>query len=320
MPIKLRDYQEEALFAVDQSPDQRIYNPYIELPTGSGKTIIFGEGARRRGCRTLIFAHTDELIQQAYDKLHTVWPEAEIGIVKADRNEVDAEVIIGSVQTLSRPARLRELKKDFGFIVTDEVHHSAAPSYLRIYDYFELPRKETLSLGVTATPFRGDRKPLEAFSGPVYRKLIKEMIEAGWLCDLRGIAVDTSIDLDEVRMFGEDFLESDLSRVVNSPNRNELIVEAYLKYARDRKLTLCFTVDVQHALDLAETFREAGISAEAIHGKMGVEERRKILERFHNQETKVITNCQVLTEGYDEPGIDCIILGRPTMSILLHYQ
>ncbi|MBA7492639.1 UvrABC system protein B [subsurface metagenome] len=325
MKLQLRDYQTECLNAISEASKAKISKPLVSLPTGTGKTIIFAYIIReisRRGGRSLVLVHRDELLNQAEDKLLTIWPEAEVGIVKAARNELDAPVTIASVQTASRQSRLKQLcDSGFDFIVTDEAHHAVAASYQRIYDrLLNGNGSGQLHLGVTATPNRGDRRGLlEVYEKVVYHRSLLEMIRAGWLCDLRCVQITTDISLDSVKTRQGDFAQGELGAVVNTENRNELIVQAYHEHAAGR-MALCFTVDVQHAHDLADAFQEEGVNAVALSGKTPIDERRRTLRQFHNREMDVICNCQVLTEGYDEPAVDSIILARPTKSSALYTQ
>lgn len=314
----LRDYQKNCIDAINQADGNGTRKQLVALPTGTGKTIIFSELIKQRGGRSLILAHRDELCRQANDKLTTVFPSAknDIGWVKAKRNEVDKAIIIGSVQTL-RESRLRQLPS-FDTIITDEAHHAVADSYLRIYD--ALVTDNNLHCGFTATPNRRDRKGLgEVFDEVVYEKQINDMIEAGWLCKLRGERITTDISIDHVHTLAGDFNRGELTSVINTQNRNNLIVEAWQEHASERK-TLAFTVDIKHAIDLAECFREAGVTAEAISGKNTQSERHELEHQFHTGDIQVLCNCYLLTEGYDEPAIDCILLARPTKSQSLHIQ
>lgn len=325
--IKLRDYQLECLDKIDSERKRGITKQLVHLPTGVGKTFIAAELVRRTDGRSLFLAHRDELIRQAEDKLSMVCPELSTGIVKAKENELDRQVTIASVQTLSRASRLKDLKgKDFRTIVIDEAHHSVAPTYQSVLEgVWDRNDRDQILLGITATPNRMDDRGLgKCYQKIVYRKTIQEMIGAGWLCDLRCISIKTNISLKGVksRRSGsgvKDFAINDLADVVNTKNRNDLIVESYLKHAKDR-LALCFTVNVKHAEDLAEVFRSNGISSIAISGDTPIEERRDILKRFHDREISVLCNCMLLTEGYDEAAVDCIILARPTQSQPLYIQ
>ncbi len=319
--LQLRDYQTECLRAVIKAAKNGVRRSLVSLPTGSGKTIIFAYLIKQIKGRSLVLVHRDELLTQAEDKLLTIWPDAHVGVVKGERNELDAQVIIASVQTISREKRLAELSDiPFSFLVTDEAHHAVAASYKRIYESVLQDGGKQVHLGVTATPRRADRIGLkEVYQKIVYQKSLLDMIRAGWLCDLRCVQIKTDISLDGVHTRRGDLAAGELASVINTENRNELIVQAYKEHAPGR-LALCFTVDVQHAQDLAAAFQEAGINAVALSGKTPLQERRSVLRQFHSREIEVICNCQLLTEGYDEPAIDCILLARPTKSTVLYTQ
>jgi superfamily II DNA or RNA helicase len=132
--IKLRDYQEEAIEAVNDSDMDGIKRPLVALPTGTGKTVIFANLIDQRPGRSLVLAHRDELIRQAVDKLLLVNPDFDIGVVKASENETGADVVVASVQTLARSNRLRQVFSNFNTVVVDEAHHGVADSYQRILE------------------------------------------------------------------------------------------------------------------------------------------------------------------------------------------
>jgi superfamily II DNA or RNA helicase len=325
--IELRPYQRECLEAIETAEWKGTKRQLVALPTGCGKTIIFSTLARERNGRTLILAHRDELIEQAVDKLMMVWENANVGVVKAERNEVDKQVVVGSVQTVSRENRLEQLPTDFDFIITDEAHHSAATTYRRIYEYLELVGEdeddygasEALHLGVTATPNRTDKIGLQPlFQEIVYQKRILDMIP-DYLCDLRCVRVLTHINVDGVSTWAGDLKAEQLSELLNTENCNELIVEAWKEHALGR-LTLCFTTDIAHARDLCAAFQDAGVKAAWVSGETPILERRDILAKFAQREIEVLCNCLVLCEGYDHPAIDCIVIVRPTKSALLYTQ
>jgi len=324
--IELRPYQYECIEAIETAEKTGTNRQLVVLPTGTGKTIVFTTVAKKRNGRTLILAHRDELIEQAVDKLTMVWDDAKVGVVKAERNEIDKQVVVGSVQTVSRDNRLEQLPTDFDFIVTDEAHHSAAATYQRIYKYLgvyasdgEERRADTLHLGVTATPQRTDKIGLsDIFDKIVFHRSIRDFIR-DYLCDLRCVQIMTYINIDGVETLAGDLRTEQLSALLNTANCNELIVAAWKEHALGR-LTLCFTTDVAHARDLCAVFQESGIAADWVCGETPIDERRDILARFAQREIEVLTNCAVLTEGYDCPAIDCIILARPTKSTLLYTQ
>jgi len=321
--IELRPYQRECIEAIETAKTNR---QLVALPTGTGKTIIFTTVAKNRNGRTLILAHRDELIQQAVDKLEMVWDGVNVGVVKAERNEVNKQVIVGSVQTVSRENRLEQLPNDFDLIVSDECHHSRAATYCRIYKYLgvmaedgEELQTDTLHLGVTATPERTDRLGLsDIFDKIVFHRNIQDFIP-DYLCDLRCIQVATHVNIDGVDTWAGDLDPRGLSKLLNTANCNELIVEAWKEHALGR-LTLVFTTDVAHAEDLCKAFQAADIKAAWVCGETPLDERRDILAKFAQRKIEVLTNCAVLCEGYDNPALDCIILARPTQSRLLYTQ
>ena len=316
-----RPYQYEAVAALLAATARGVQRPLLVLPTGTGKTIVFALLVQRRGGRSLILAHRDELIQQAVDKLCLVDPTLELGVVQAARDEHTAPTVVASVQTLSRRTRLARLVPDFQTIVIDEAHHAPAPTYRRILDYCRAWRADgPLVVGVTATPERGDRQSLrDVFDRIVYQKTLLEMMQAGYLVDLRALQVLLQADFDALRTQQGDFVEAELESLLLAANAPAQVLAAFQAHAADRK-ALLFTPTVALAYAMAATFRTAGISAEALDGTTPLATRRAILQRLHTGETRVVANCAVLTEGFDEPSVDCIIVARPTQSALLYQQ
>src|SRR3989441_5368638 len=316
-----RPYQHEAVAAVLAAALRGVQRPLLVLPTGTGTTIVFALLVQRRGGRALILAHRDELIQQAVDKLHLVDPTLPLGVVQAERDELTAPTVVASVQTLSRRPRLTWLVPDFHTIVIDEAHHAPAPSYRRILEYCRAWRPDgPLVVGVTATPARGDRQSLrQVFDGIVYQKTLVEMMQAGYLVDLRAIQVLLQADFDALRTRHGDFVEAELATLLLEANAPAQGLAAFQAHAADRK-ALLFTPTVALAYAMAATFRAAGIPAEALDGTTPVPTRRAILQRLHSGTTRAVANCAVLTEGFDEPSIDCIIVARPTQSLPLYQQ
>lgn len=178
-----------------------------------------------------------------------------------------------------------------------------------------------LLVGVTATPDRADGKGLgRIYQEVVYSLSMIELMARGRLARLRGLRIDTGDSLDAVATRAGEFAQDQLEQAVNTPSRNDLVVRTWLEYARDRTRTVAFTVDVRHAHDLAAAFGAAGIAARAVSGATPADERRATLAAFHAGDIPVLTNCNVLTEGWDEPATDCILMTRPTKSRALYTQ
>src|SRR5712671_6334986 len=316
-----RPYQYEAVAALLAATARGLHRPLLVLPTGTGKTIVFALLVQRRRGRSLILAHRDELIQQAVDKLHLVDPTLALGVVQATRDEHTAPTVVASVQTLSRRPRLARLVPDFQTIVIDEAHHAPAPTYRRILEYCRAWHPDgPLVVGVTATPERGDRHSLrEVFEHIVYQKTLLEMMQAGYLVDLRALQVLLQANFDALRTPHGDFVDAELETLLLAANAPAQVLAAFQAHAADRK-ALLFTPTVALAYAMAATFRTAGIPAEALDGTTPLPTRRAILQRLHSGATRVVANCAVLTEGFDEPSVDCIIIARPTQSAPLYQQ
>jgi superfamily II DNA or RNA helicase len=314
--ITLRPYQSEALDAVWEAERQHLRRVLISLPTGAGKTVIFAMLIHQRPGRALVLVHRDELITQAVEKLAFVNPLMDIGVVKAERNGLEHEVVVASIQTLSRRRRLEQLGTDFQTVIVDEAHHSTAYTYELVLEY--LACFETygpLLLGVTATPERGDRSPLgRIFEEIVYQKTILEMIPT-YLSDLRAIEVQlVKADFNSLHIRNGDFRDDEVEEMMFNADAPQEVAAAYGKYAIGRK-TLIFSPSVALAHAMVDAFRAVGIrSIEAIDGTMPLDKRRDMLKRFHTGQTQIISNCFVLTEGFDEPSVDCIVIARPTRS------
>lgn len=318
--IALRPYQEEAIAAVEACDKQ---SQMVVLPTGTGKTVVFSEIVRRRtGDRgALILAHRDELLQQAADKLQTVAPELamSVGFVQASRNDTHAPVVIGSVQTLARRARLEQLPREFAVVIVDEAHHAAADSYKRILAHVS---PSPLILGFTATPERHDKKSKldDVFDEIVYAKSIEEMIRSGYLCNLRALRLEVDeLDLSEVRKSAGDFVAEDLGRAMDEADAVDDIVAGYMQHAEGRK-TIAFLPTVALSKETAESFRAAGVAAGHVDGETPREERRETLRQLKRGELDIVCNVGVLTEGFDEPSIECVIVGAPTKSRVRYAQ
>ena len=326
--ILLRDYQRECLMAIYNRYKAGVRRQLVCLPTGTGKTVIFARFPSffRMKKRMLVLAHRAELLNQARDKLLAANPDLKVEIEQAERSaSEDCDVIVASVPTLGRRGsrRLAGIDPDqFSIVVIDEAHHATAETYKRIVDYLGLKKSDTqkLLVGFTATPKRSDGIGLdEIFDEISFSRSIPEMMQAGYLAPVAGYRVETDVDLAGVKTSMGDFVVGDLSDAVNIESRNALVVKAFRELVPDRR-TIVFGVDVAHARALAEAFLHYGVKAAPVTGETPPAERSQTLADFSSGEIQVVTNCMVLTEGYDEPGVDGIILARPTKSTLLYTQ
>lgn len=326
--MKLRPYQAECLKRIQARYQDGARRVLVSLPTGTGKTIVFAAMPTffKMKKRMLVLAHRHELLEQAASKFEAVAPGLSVGIEQGNRSApTDARIVLASVPTVGREASSRLLRLDpeqFYLIVVDEAHHAVAATYRRVFDHFGIFAADTkrLLVGFTATPRRGDKLTLaEVFEEIAYARSLPEMVRDGFLCPVRGWRVHTAIDIGGVRVQRGDFVESDLSRAVDVPERNRLVVDSYERLAPGRR-AIVFCVNVAHVHALTAAFSEHGIAAAAVWGAMPPETRRETLRRFSDGEISVLTNCNVLTEGFDEPRVDCVLMARPTRSQLLYAQ
>jgi superfamily II DNA or RNA helicase len=334
--LGLRPYQRRALDAIDAAEREGLRRPLLVYPTGTGKTVIFSHAARERADRgrTLFLVHREELAEQTRDKLAIIAPEIQTGIVKAERNEIDAQGVIASVQTVSRDKRLAELiesgrRSPFGTIVVDEAHHAPAPTWTKVLRGMgSFSEFGPLTVGFTATPERDNGKTLGVWERVVSYMSIREAIygdrrkgeEGGYLVPiLPAVVVETKMDMGKVRKTGGDYSDGDLGTALEDAGAIEQIADAYKEHAADRK-GVAFTPTVATAHHLAEELVKRGIPAEAVDGGTDPELRRAILRRLKTGQTQVVVNCAVLTEGFDEPTISCVVVARPTKFHGLYVQ
>lgn len=321
MTFALRDYQQDALDAISKALARGVRRQLIVSPTGSGKTVIFAHIPQKIPGRMLLLAHREELLTQAADKIAKVNPTLSIDIEQASQYaSLDADVVLASVATLGRKnsSRLQRFPSDhFTSVVVDEAHHSAAATYVRVLEHFADVR---LRLGVTATPQRGDNITLShIFDEVVYYKTMMDLIKSGYLCDLVGYRVTTATDISKVATRAGDYVDSQLSQVVNHPSRNKLAVDSYKQYL-DNERAVVFCVDVAHAEAMTAAFKKAGIASTMVVGTTDKDERRRVFADFHDGTIKVLCGVGVFVEGFDEPALKGVIMARPTRSQLFYTQ
>lgn len=320
--ITLRPYQKECIDSIQQMLSKGTNRVLCSLATGAGKTIIFANLIKELGKRALILVHTHELQKQAEEKIKMILPKACIGFVNAECKEFDQEIVIATIQAAQQPYNLAALEQQlFSVLIFDECHHAVTPGASDLLKKLDFgPKTDKKLIGFTATAFRADGKGLgEAFDAIAYEKTTKELIAEGWLVRPQGFKVATNLDLSRVKKENGDLQAASLSTVMNTPVMNGLVVDAYVNNAAGLK-AICFAVNVQHAHDLAQTFNNRGIAAAVVHGKMPTIERENILRDYKEGDLKILTNCAVLTEGFDAPETSCIIMARPTQSLGLYQQ
>jgi ATP-dependent helicase IRC3 len=314
--------------AIDKHYDLGIRQQAIVSATGTGKTYVFSgipqRMAKKLPGRMVVLAHRDELLEQAIEAIEAANPtlsiSKEMGTEYANEH---SDVVVASVATLGRKGstRIGRFPWDkFDKCITDEAHHATADSYIRIYEHGDFLRHDTpkLHVGFTATPQRADGEALaKVFRKIVYNYPLRQAVEEGYLVDPKGIRVKTQTSLEHVKSSGGDFALGSLADAINTPERNQLVVKAWLDYGENRR-TIAFAANIAHAIHLAAMFDYYGIKAEAIWSDDP--ERKSKIERHQAGEYLVLINCGILTEGYDDPPVSCILLARPTKSGVLYSQ
>ncbi|NLD74293.1 MAG: DEAD/DEAH box helicase, partial [Chloroflexi bacterium] len=274
--------------------------------------------------RGLILAHRKELVEQPLERLGQYWPEwvERAGIVMAERDECDRDLVVATVQTLMSRRRLRRLiaHGPIQWLITDECHHSIAEGYGRVYEALHAANPEMRHLGVTATPIRADGSGLVAvYDAEAFHYGIREMVRMGYLVPPRWLAIATGISLQGVKKLAGDYSAKSLANVYETQNCFELVVASHLKYAPGRQ-AIAFTPTVEGAYRLAERFTAAGVPAAAADGTTAKRDRADILAGFRAGRTQVLVNVGLYTEGLDVPEVSCIHMVRPTKSDGLYVQ
>lgn len=315
--ISMRPYQEAAKKAIHTEWDQGRLRTLLVLPTGTGKTIVFSgiaEDQVRAGDRVLILAHRGELLDQAADKLKNS-TGLRCAVEKAEQSCLDSwyRVVVGSVQSLQRPKRLDQFPKDyFGTIIIDEAHHSITDGYQRILEHFS----DAKVLGVTATPDRGDMRNLgEVFDSLAYEYKLTQAIKDGYLCKIVAQTIPLRLDISQVGMSAGDFAVGGLGTALDP--YLEQIAEEMEKVCTNRK-TVVFLPLIKTSQKFRDILNAHGFRAAEVNGQS--DDRAQILEDFAAGKYNVLCNSMLLTEGWDCPSVDCIVVLRPTKVRSLYSQ
>ena len=315
--ITLRTYQQEAHDAIFSEWDSGNSKTLLVLPTGCGKTIVFAKVAEdcvRGGDRVLVLAHRGELLDQAADKILTAC-RLGCAVEKAEQSCLGSwfRIVVGSVQTLMREKRLKQFPEDyFNTIIVDEAHHCLSDSYQAVLGYFSGARV----LGVTATPDRGDMKNLgQYFDSLAYEYTLPRAIKEGYLSPIKAVTIPLQLDLSGVGVQNGDFKLGDIDTALD-PYLYQ-IADEMREYCKDRK-TVVFLPLVKTSQKFKNILIEKGFNAAEVNGESA--DRAQILKDFDAGRYNVLCNSMLLTEGWDCPSVDCIVVLRPTKVRSLYAQ
>lgn len=325
--INFRDYQLNCLTKLeDYYKDNN--EGLICIPTGGGKTIVFSKFSENK--KSLIISHTEELVTQAKDKYEFV-SNKNCGIVNSTLWENNNDVISGSVQTLYSRINSKEFKDlviDKDILIVDEAHHFPADTYMAVYNKIKEYNKDIKLLGVTATPFRSDDLELkEYFKEMIFNINIKDLIQKEYLVPTKAkiiripenLAIFNKINIRKDKNGITDYSLKSLSNVLGETKVLNYVIDNFVKEFQNRK-TLFFTTSIEVSKDIVERLNNLGINAVHIDGTIPKKERNKIIEDYQLGKIKVLSNVNILTEGFDDPSTECIALLRPTKSLNLYAQ
>lgn len=314
--MELRPYQQEAKNSVFEQWE-KLNKTLVVLPTGCGKTIVFAkvtEECVRRGKRVLILAHRGELLEQASDKILKA-TGLRCAVEKAEETCLGSwyRIAVGSVQSLQREKRLAQFDPDyFGTIIIDEAHHCITDGYQKILQHFP----DAKVLGVTATPDRGDMRNLgEYFESLAYEYTLPKAIKEGYLSPIKALTIPLQLDLSGVSMQAGDFKAGEIATALD-PYLYQ-IADEMEKYCQDRK-TVVFLPLVKTSQKFRDILNEKGFQAAEVNGEG--KDRAEVLEDFDHDKYNVLCNSMLLTEGWDCPSVDCVVVLRPTKVRSLYSQ
>ncbi len=315
--VTLRPYQEEARSAIHTEWKDGRARTLLVLPTGCGKTMVFAkvtEDCVREGKRVLILAHRGELLEQAADKINKSTGLC-CAVEKAEQTCLGSwfRVVVGSVQSLQRPKRLNEFPEDyFDTIIIDEAHHVLSDGYLRVLEHFNSAEV----LGVTATPDRGDMRNLgQVFESLAYEYTLPRAIREGYLSPIKALTLPLKLDLSGVAMQSGDFKAADVGTALD-PYLYQ-IADEMIKNCKDRK-TVVFLPLIKTSQKFCQILNEKGFKAAEVNGDSS--DRKEILRDFDEGKYNVLCNSMLLTEGWDCPSVNCIVVLRPTKVRSLYCQ
>ena len=315
--MQLRPYQTQAKDAVLSEWDKGHRKTLLVLPTGTGKTVVFAKVVENRvnqGGRALILAHRGELLTQAADKIRAA-AGIECALEKAESTSLGSmfPVTVGSVQSLAQPKRLARFPHDyFTDIVVDEAHHCLSDSYQRVLAHFP----DANILGVTATPDRGDMKNLgQFFDSKAFEYTMPQAIKEKYLCPIKAQMIPLELDISGVKVSNGDFSSGEVGNALEP--YLEQIAREMAHYCEGRK-TVVFLPLVHISKRFCDILNSYGLRAAEVNGDS--ENRAEILRDFEDGRYDVLCNSMLLTEGWDCPAVDCVVVLRPTKVRSLYQQ
>jgi len=308
--IKLRSYQKECIEAITDT-FKETSSQLIQLPTGSGKTIIFTSFLKQNpGLTALITCPTKDLVHQIEGAFKLVYG--------ADTSYLKHRIMTNASISIRYQRGTLPLQQ-FDVLIVDEAHRSKSKIYAEFVDHFRKTRRKVKIFGLTATPERLDGKNLlDIFGRKSYSQTLFDLIDQGHLCDLLGYRVKTRHVID-VRNCSNGDLSSVELRKVDNESRNRIVLDTFLNHCQGKK-TIIFCIDVAQSERLSASLQTYGVKSGCIHGGLSDSRRAALIKAFAKGEVQVLTNCQVLTEGFDEPSVQALILARPTKSKALYSQ
>lgn len=336
--MKLRPYQDQASGSIDARFAGGHMDACIEIPTGGGKTPVMALTIKRwfetwpQQTRVAVIAHTKELVQQNANKLRTVWPQAPLGICCAGLGRTDTHqpIIYGSIQTMVNRTEEFAIAGGFDVVFIDEAHHIPTDrdegTYKRFLDECRLQNPNLRIVGLTATPYRlksgliygqGDG---HLFSGISFRVGVAELIEQGFLSSLRSKQATETIDASGLHVRAGDYRSDEVDALVDTQEVVAAACDEMIARAVGRSAWIVFCASIDHAEHVCDALNERGVPAGVVHSRTEPAERARVLDAAERGEIRALCNVNVLSEGYDNPRIDCVVMLRPTLSPGLYYQ
>jgi len=333
--MPLRDYQQEALDALESYVASQEGNPLVVMPTGSGKSHVIADFVlhmnQQKQQKTLIVSHVKEILLQNYEKLQDAWPYGDIGLYGASlkSRDTDNDIIYAQLQSVWNKV---ELLPQFNLLVIDEAHlvpKEGEGMYRSLISSLKEKNKDLKVVGFTATPYRLNSGMLIDGDGSIFDDIAIDygsgenfikLIDDGYLSPLVTKSMYTEYDVESVGIRGGEFIQSDLQKKMNDKGRSEKAIQEVLIKGQDRKQWLIFCAGISHAEMVCRLLNFSNIGARVISGETPQAEREQLIEDFKNGKVKALVNCDVLTTGFDAPNTDLIVMLRPTQSPGLYVQ